>query len=1338
MTLSFDHLPSGDVENDGWTFISSDATRFWEVIRDFDDDCFIICPQYRGGLSVSFPVDVTDLPAGAIIDSVTVFIRMKTQAGSGPRCVTVNLRPSTNRGRFSSRTVYADSDFTTYEVGTYTHTPLGERWTIHTLNHLELRVFSRNGLFDSVRISQLYAKVNFHTRPRVQVTSPSGTITSPSPTISWQYEQDQGEPQEEALIRMFTADQVEVATFNPRNEPPVFEERVSGEDNVILLSTSLNSDDYYTYIRVRSQFGAKSEWASKKFTVNAPTPAIPGDDNAGIAGTPGVGQPSVVADSFTSSAFIKMRDASNLLSVQQADFEIASDPLEYVGTNCTPGRSVSLSYAPGIASMFLQADTANVMSAESTLIEIVENAPLTARCQFRAGTTSRTVSLQLDFYDGGFTTVGTSTSDTGTASTGTWTEVVHNATSPAGARYAKLTLGPVGPVSNGEVHYVDHVGLMYGTDSAWSDGGHLSRNILTSHLATGDDPVSQVNTWVSDNAGTSVSQVSTSGTGSHGSKTTQLTSVSVPTSIAFRATGSVFTTPTSGVNYTLNKPAGVADNDLLVAFVTSDEHGDIIPPVGWDAVSTASVDDADGDVALWVLKKTGLAADPATWTDGEVVTSSTRRTAVVVAYSGAANASDQFIADGISTSESGELIHQTATVNNTDPNAWRIAAFAASDNTSGQAFSANEDPPQQGGDISYVGPSNHWRDESPDTTYKIRKPDNVQQGDLLIAAVSFGEQLDTNDVTLPSGWTLVNRQTQPTNTQEGGLSTFVMKKTAGSSEPNTWTGTSSITFHPALSQCVAYRGAADASVQFIDEAGSDRKNDYGINTPTVINDNSNAWRVCVFAALTPHGDSFDDFVTERRRRNDNTTSRSGVADVTVSFWDSDGSVSTGDHSRHGEIDGWNIYGITAWIGLIKPVSQTPAPGANETERVDNNNGSSNPWISTAVYDSNSTVGTGNTSLYGTFSGGTGNLADSMASWIGLIKPASPSIGGVVAAKPQNPIEISLIDPDVFRLCDNKITYVASFLGSSSGVPMLRLGFYTANQLITEVTEQGSSFDTSTWSKTWAEFSIPEGTTRIEPIIGAYSRDIGDTVSFDRVGVQLGGLQFDENGTPVEPTWRNGTSREQQPVWSIPVFQFSDDDGSGYGPYERLQGQSVNPPFYGPRSGELDYVDHTIVPLHNRRYRVKTISFGLDGEIFASGFGAPSEGAAFTELNWWLKDLRDLDRNMQLKVQAEPTAVGTTNTASVFQPLGAKYPVVVSEGYKADSVELTFIMKRDEHADLKRLLDSRRTLLLQTDVDHAWWVRPMGDLEAETQVTSKRSEDPLRFVKVSFVEVEPLD
>ncbi|MYW69935.1 hypothetical protein GTY65_38660 [Streptomyces sp. SID8379] len=69
--------------------------------------------------------------------------------------------------------------------------------------------------------------------------------------------------------------------------------------------------------------------------------------------------------------------------------------------------------------------------------------------------------------------------------------------------------------------------------------------------------------------------------------------------------------------------------------------------------------------------------------------------------------------------------------------------------------------------------------------------------------------------------------------------------------------------------------------------------------------------------------------------------------------------------------------------------------------------------------------------------------------------------------------------------------------------------------------------------------------------------------------------------------------------------------------------------------------------------------------------------------------------------------------------------MLSEGCKGDAIELTLILKREEYAPLRKLLRSGRTLFLQTNVDHAWWVRPVGDIQAEVQVSGQRFVDPIR-------------
>lgn len=1328
MAQYFDVLPSGDVENDGWTLVAASATTVWEILGAFDDDCYVRCPSYRGGIEVSFPTDVDDLPDGAIIDSVTVWVRMATQAGSGARGVTVNVLSADNRSRYTTRTLYATSSPQNYEVGSYSKDPLGRTWDIHRLNKLRLRFFSQNNFSDSIRVYSLYVRVNFHTRPSVTVTSPSGTVNTPSPTVTWSYSQLEGEPQKSAEYKVFTQTQASASTFNPDATDPVYATTVNGIGYNYVLPTSLNNDTYKVYVRAQSQFGAWSTWASKQFTVSAPAPGVPGDNNVGVAGVPGVGTPTVVPDNYTSSAALRMTDTSNLLGVQQADLEIASDPLGWVGSNATVARDASQAFGDGLASLKITASSAADAFAISTPVEVYPGQAMTVRSQFLAGTTGRTCWIVARFYDDSWSSVGPQILASGTDASGTWTELVATGTAPATAKYCEVVAWIVAP-ANAEAHYIDHIGLMYGTGTSYSDGGHVSRNLLTSFLATGDDPASAVDSWVQANSATTTTRVTATGTGAHGAKCNQMTYVGVSPSIAFRATGSTFNSTTSGKNFTLNKPAGLADNDLMIAYVTSNEFGTITPPPGWTAVNTAAVDDGTTDIALWVLKRTGLAADPATWTTGVVGTTSTRRSAVVVAYSGAAHSDEQFVAEGVRTETADPLVHKSATIVNTDPNAWRVFACAASDDHTGMTMVANTTPPTTPPAIAYVGSASAWSTTSENTSYTINKPTGVANGDLMIAAVMFSGVITT--VNAPSGWTLVRKTTTAGSGDEhSGQSTLVIyKRTAGSSEPNSWTATHSSTGRPKMTQVVAYRNCDTAANQFIAENSATKQDSSSITTPSITNNNSKAWRISIFAGLTGFAQSWNGGdVTER---SDTNTNLSGFPDCALQISDSNGMVGTGAHSKTATATD-SFFSASAWIGLIKPLASAPSPGANETERVDFVTGSANPWTDLGVYDSNGVVGTGQHSVYGILTTSDALPSSAMASWIGLIKPAAATAGGEAAAYPSSPIDVGLVHEDVFRLAGNKVTMMADFLGSVSGTPKLTLEFYRANQLIGKQSAAGNAFNTSTWVKSWAVFNIPEGTTRIRPVVSALDRAISDTVNFDRVAVMFGSLPNPAD----EPQWRNGTARPEHPVWSKPVIQYQENDGTGYGDWYTLAGQRALPPYYDLNTGQMFYVDHTVVPIYSRRYRVSTMSYGLNGDVFSSGYGPASQEAIFESRAWWIKDIQDLSKNMQVSVRWKDQTVDTTNMATSFQPIGSDFPVVITEGFKGDTFSLELHCESAEFTALRELLNSGRTLILQSDIDRMWWVRPVGNVSANILATGSRQERPRRYVTVTFVQVAP--
>lgn len=1348
MTQYFDVLPSGDIENDGWTLVASSANTVWEILAaPLDDNCYVRCPSYRGGIEVRFPTDVTDLPDGAIIDSVTVFVRMKTNAGSGARGVTVSVLSSDNRSRYTTRTLYATSTANTYEVGTYSKDPLGRTWDVQLLNKLRMRFFSQNNFSDSIRVYSLYVRVNFHTKPTVTVTSPSGTVNTPSPTVEWVYSQLEGEPQKSAQYKVFTLQQASASTFNPDTAPPVYAASVNGIANSYIIGTSLNNNDYKVFVRAKSQHGAKSPWASKQFSISAPSPGVPGDNNAGVAGVPGIGTPTVVPDNYTSSSAIRMTDTSNLLSVQQADFEISSDPIGFVKgeSTTTLSRDVTQAYSYGLASMKILSGASGTASAVGSKVEVYPGQPMTVRAQVLAGSTSRTLTLSAKFYDESYTLLGGTISTSGADSSSTWTELVANGTSPDGSRYAEVVVSAASTVST-EAHYADHVGLMYGTNTAWSDGGHASRNLLTSFLATGDDPASVTDAWVSASSSTTLQRVTNASignpVGAQGEKCNQMTTVAVSPSIAFRAAGTtgtstIFNSTSSGTNFTLFKPTSpgtVQENDLMIAFVTSNESGIINPPPGWTTTNTASINDDTTDISLWILKRTAGSSEPSSWTTGTVGTTSTRRSAVVVAYSGAANASQQFIADAVRTEANEPTTLQSATVYNSDSNAWRVAAYAVSDDHdftgTSAAMTANVTAPSSVPGITFVGRATSWATASSSSNFSLNKPSGVASGDLMLASVVFSGIVPT--VTTPSGWTLIRKITTAGsgNYQNGNLTACIYRRTAGGSEPNSWSSTySGVTAYPKISQVVAYRNV-DTSAPIISENFDSESNGSSVGTGTVTNNNSRAWRVCMFGALSTYHKDWDGGDVEERA-DDYITSSYYDSELSVS--DSNGSVSTGSHSRTASLSNSGSYATAfGWIALLKPLAAPPTAGGDETERVEFEMGSSSPWCDLGVYDSNGTVGTGQHSVYGVVSTSDGLGSNAMASWIGLIRPAASVTGGSISSYPNIMIDIGDIDDTIVGMAKNKLTMMADFRGSTSGTPALTAEFYRANQLISTQSAEGNAFDSASFTKSWAVFDIPEGTTRIRPVLSARDRLVADTVQFDRVGLMFGALA----DPALEPQWRNGTARPEHPVWSKPVIQYQENDGTGYGDWALLAGQKVLPPTYDLNTSQMFYVDHTIIPLNSRRYRVATMSYGLKGDFFSSGYGPASQEAIFESRTWWLKDIQDLSKNMQVTIKWKDQAVDTTNMATSFQPLGSRYPVVITEGFKGDTFALEIHCEQAEFSALMKLLNSGRTLILQSDIDKMWWVRPVGNISANILATSSRQERPRRYVTVTFAQVAP--
>lgn len=1327
----FQFQPSGDWLNDGWKIIGG-VTALWQALTDLSDGKYIQAPASKSGAAVTFPMDTPNVPDGAIVTSVTVKMRVGLGAGTAPAgtapSVTVAVAAQDNTSRYMTRTIFPTSTPTDYEIATYQRDALGLAWDVFRLNNLLCRIFSYVGVFDVIRVFRLWCDIKYRLRPTIAITAPTGTVTTPSPTITWQYSQADGDPQKTVEYKLFTAEQVAKVSFNPDTATPVFAQTLQGDLSSVLLPTSINSNSYWVYMRATSSFGARSVWVGRPFTVTGPSPAIPGVDDPNDA--LGSAVITVVPDSESGSASLHMRNTSNLLSAQEADAESPYDGHTFTVTNGTLVREPVVSFPGGTASWKLTATAAGTTAVTTDYIEIDGPLPMTARAQFRAATSGRNCRVIMRFYDDTYAEIAGSALTGGSVadSSGTWTEASVYDNSPTGAVYTRVTFEILSAAA-GEVHNLDHLGVSYGLNTPWSDGSHASRNLLSAYISTSEGAQIGGEFWTPDAASTVVTAAApATGTGSSGSTCFKMTYNGLLPSITYRGAGTAWTSPTSGADFTLNKPASAATTDLMLAFVTSSEFGTITPPSGWTLVNQARVDDGGTDMAMYVLKRTATASEPTSWTDGSLSVQSARRTAVVVAYAGASDVlADTQAATGADT----PMYLSTPTLNNTDPNGWRVSAFAVSDNaptgTAPAALTANRQNPSLLPSISYVGSGTPWGTNGTFSGFTINRPSGVQSGDVMIATVGFVGKGAT--ITPPSGWTLRSQSTAD-NTSAGPYTMAVLYRAAGGSEPASWSGTISggTLYRTIVVQSLAYRNV-DTAAPFLSSGMKTQLNTNSVVTGQASNTNSLGWRIAAFGGLTEGANSFGT-TNEVVERVDSYTNYSvlfgGKAGNTVAMHDSNGPISTGTYERYA-YSANSMYAAVGFLGILKPVGST-ASVPNETSRITATIGSSNPYTALTVFDSAGTTPTGTQSMTGTWTPSSGTDKNSMAGWFGILKPAAAQTQGYATAMMNRTVDVSMVNTSEIPEADF-VTVTAAFTGSAAGTPYLTAAFYRANVLLGTQIGEGTPFAVGAYTKSSATFRVPEGTTRMAVGVSVSDRNQGDIVYWDRVSLAYG----------IDDTYRPSTSRAEHPVWSKPQIQYADDDGTGYSDWHDLPGLKSNPPAFVPRSGAALYTDHTPIPLTNRKYRVRTVSLGLSGDLFVSDWGPDSPEFTFEAENYWLKDIANPDNNLRLKVKWDMTSVAKTNSATVFQPLGADLPVVLSEGYKGDTFTLKLTpVNHEERAELRKMLTSGRTLFLQSDIDDAWWVRPIGDLVEDVLPTNNRQSNPLREITCQFVQVEPAE
>jgi hypothetical protein len=163
----------------------------------------------------------------------------------------------------------------------------------------------------------------------------------------------------------------------------------------------------------------------------------------------------------------------NQLAASLADME--TNPTGWqASSNCTVPQSSAKAWQ-GLYSTAVTASSAATMTATTpaglNAVPVTAGYQYAADAHFLANSSTRSVGINIAWYDSTGTIISTSTGTTKTDSASTWTRAGVVATAPSNAAFAAVQATVTSP-GNGEIHYLDGAQLAYAPDGpyAWRDG----------------------------------------------------------------------------------------------------------------------------------------------------------------------------------------------------------------------------------------------------------------------------------------------------------------------------------------------------------------------------------------------------------------------------------------------------------------------------------------------------------------------------------------------------------------------------------------------------------------------------------------------------------------------------------------------------------------------------------------------------------------------------------------------------------------------------------------------------------------------------------------------------
>jgi hypothetical protein len=348
-----------------------------------------------------------------------------------------------------------------------TSAPNGQAWTQTLIDNLVVK-FTDNATAsgDRAGLYELYVDVITTTQPTVTVTAPTSTITDTTfPSVVWTYSDADGDPQSAYEIKVFDAATYGGGSFSADTSTPAVGTGIvtSSNDGQTLEADLADGTTYRAYVRVAQLLNGSnyfSDWAYSQFTIDVDAPATP--------------LITAFYDSEEGAVTVTVFGRTNALSPNQASLETNTTGWAAV-TNAAIARSTAQA-SVGSASLEITASASGDAVASTTMatkFTVTANQEFSAIADFRAGTTTRSVSVGIRYLSSTGATISTTYGTAVSATSSAFVTANATVLAPPTATHAQVFVR-ITSAGSGEVFYVDKIAFHSGDTPVFTRGGFTS------------------------------------------------------------------------------------------------------------------------------------------------------------------------------------------------------------------------------------------------------------------------------------------------------------------------------------------------------------------------------------------------------------------------------------------------------------------------------------------------------------------------------------------------------------------------------------------------------------------------------------------------------------------------------------------------------------------------------------------------------------------------------------------------------------------------------------------------------------------------------------------------